>query len=471
MNLDKLFYPKSIAVIGASPNVAGGKFPFFQAIKTAGYEGELYPVNPAHKEINGTKVYQSIEDLPKGVDLAIVQVPVRKALDTITSASKKGLKFVHFFTSGFSEIGDVELEQAMIQQARAGGTRIVGPNCLGVFCPESRVTFGGIPDQDGPGNVAFLGQSGGVTLNFKQMAESRRLELNKMISYGNQIDLHAEDYIEYFSRDDRIKAIAVYIEDVKDGRRFVEIVAEASRRKPVIVLRGGTTELGARAAASHTGAMCGSQKLFSSVLRQCRAIEVQTLEQLLDVLALAVSEHVPTGNRLGFLGAGGGMAVLSTDQAASHGFSMPELEESTKELINQKIPPINTSAENPVDLGAYGRSFAVMVHTMKAMEKDKNLDVIIPYFTVEYVNTMTGEDLEERAEVMVAAIESMTKPSIPVFASYAEDDIRMDEARIALFTAFRKANLPIYRNMGEAVYALQKMTVWKSRHMETDGFR
>ncbi|MBW2623192.1 MAG: CoA-binding protein, partial [Deltaproteobacteria bacterium] len=200
MDLERLFYPKSIAVIGASPNVAGGKFPFFQTLKAAGYKGDLYPVNPAHKEIYGTKVYQSIEDLPAGVDLAIVQVPVRKALDTITSASKKGIKFVHFFTSGFSEIGDVELEQAMIRRARAGGARIVGPNCIGVFSYESRVTFGGLPDQDGPGNVAFLGQSGGVTLNFRRMAESRKLGLNKMISYGNQIDLHAEDYIEYFSR-------------------------------------------------------------------------------------------------------------------------------------------------------------------------------------------------------------------------------------------------------------------------------
>ena len=466
MDLARLFYPKSIAVIGASPNVAGGKNPYFQVLKAAGYKGKLYPVNPSHKELNGTRVYQSIEDLPEGVDLAIVQVPVRKALDTITSAAKKGIRFVHFFTSGFSEIGDVELEQAMIQQAHAAGTRIVGPNCVGVYCYESRVTFGGIPDQDGPGNVGYLGQSGGVTLNFRRMAESRKLGLNKMISYGNQIDLHAEDYIQYFGRDDQIKAIAVYIEDVKDGRRFVEVVSETSRRKPVIVLRGGTTELGARAAASHTGAMCGSQQLFSSVLRQCGAIEVQTLDQLLDVLALAVSRRIPSGNRLGFLGAGGGMAVLSTDQIAFHGFSMPELEESTKDLISQKIPPINTSVENPVDLGAYGRSFEIMNHSMRAMDTDRNLDVIVPYFSVEYVYTMTGEDLAERAESMAAAIKDMSKPSLPVFASYAENDLRSEEARIALFSAFRKAGLPIYRSVEEAVYAMKKMVEWQSRRRE-----
>ena len=157
MDLHRLFYPRRIAVVGASPNLGGGKIPFYQILKVSKYEGPVYPVNPAHKEIDGEKVYTSLEEVPDGVDLAICSVPVRYALRTLEVAVDKGIPFVHFFTSGFSEIGDRALEEEMVRVARRGNTRIVGPNCLGVHCAESRVTFDPTLRQKGLGSVAFLG--------------------------------------------------------------------------------------------------------------------------------------------------------------------------------------------------------------------------------------------------------------------------------------------------------------------------
>jgi len=463
MDLDKLFYPSSIAVIGASPRLGEGKLPYFQLLKRTGFQGALYAVNPAHKEIDGIKVFPSIDDLPEGVDLAIVQVPVRRALEVVTAAQKKGIKFVHFFTSGFSEIGDIELERAMVKQARQGGTRIIGPNCIGVLCTESKVTFNYNPllEQAGPGTIAFLGQSGGVSLNFLRMAQSRKLELNKAISYGNQIDLGAHDYIEYFGRDDAIKVITAYIEDVKDGRAFLEVLKVTTPKKPVIILRGGATAQGARAAASHTGAICGPQYIFSAVMRQSRCIEVQTLEQMLDVVTLVTSAKVPRGSRVGFLGAGGGTSVLFTDLAALHGFSLPELEASTQERINEKISRINTSTANPVDLGAYGRDLQIMVHTIKVMDSDKNIDLIIPFFYLEYIRTLQPDQLERVIKLMTETFPGMEKPVIPIFSRFSEDDLQLEERKIQLFSAFRDAGLPVFETMPEALFTIRSVLKWK----------
>ncbi|MBW2322395.1 MAG: CoA-binding protein [Deltaproteobacteria bacterium] len=393
MDLEKLFYPSSIAVVGASPNMGEGKLPYYQLLKRTGYQGSLYAVNPMHKEIDGVKVYPAIDDLPEAVDLAIVQVPVHRAMETLADAVKKGVKFIHFFTSGFSEVGDIELERAMINEARQGETRIVGPNCIGVLCYESKVTFNPLPKQKGLGKVAFLGQSGGVSLNFLRIALSRNIELNKAISYGNQIDLGAHDYIEYFGKDDNIKIIAAYVEDVKDGRAFINALKAATPKKPVVILRGGITDQGARAAASHTGAICGSNQIFSAVMNQFRCIEVQTIEQLLDVVVLATSAKTPQGPRVGFLGAGGGTSVLFSDLAALNDLPMPELETATQKRINEKIPQVNTSVTNPVDLGAYGRDFNIMLHAMQAMDEDRNLDVILPFFYLEYTRVLSPDQL------------------------------------------------------------------------------
>ncbi len=455
--LDRLFYPHNIAVIGASPNIDGGKLPYFQVLKASGYSGVVYPVNPSHKEIDGVKVFPSINDLPESVDLAIVQVPVRLALETVEEVVEKGIKFVHFFTSGFSEAGNPELEKAMVNLARNGGTRIVGPNCLGILCLESGVTFHGRFRRGSPGKIAFLSQSGGVSENFLNVALSRRIRLNKVVSYGNQIDLRVEDFLEYFAGDETIGAVAAYIEDIKDGAKFLDVLKEITPKKPVIILKGGYTKQGARAATSHTGAMSGPYHIFSAAIRQRGCIEVQTFEQLVDTVMMATSAMAPEGPRIGFLGAGGGASVLFTDLAASHGFLLPQLQESTRESIMKKISTVNTSATNPVDLGAYGLDLNIMVHTMKALDADDNIDVIIPYFSIDFLSSFQHSRLEKGPLLITEATKEIKKPVIPILSKFTEDDIGVEEVRLNYFSKFREAGLPVYGDMQSAICAIKYM--------------
>jgi acetyl-CoA synthetase (ADP-forming)/acetyltransferase len=296
MDLQRLFYPESVAVIGASPNLGGGKMPYYQILQWAGYKGRLYPVNPKYTSIDGAKVYASLDDIPEAVDLAIAGVPAGMALQTVQQAARKGIKYLHFFTSGFSEIGNIELERAMLAEAQKGPTRIIGPNCIGIHCTEGAITCD-IPKTpfSGIGKVAFLGQSGGMTHNFMRMAHSRQLELNKVVSYGNQIDLKVEDYLEYLAEDDSVKVIAGYIEDIKDSRRFMEALNKTTRKKPVVILKGGITEQGAKAAASHTGAMAASHEIWQDPCRPAARLPRRGRRHIgpLHRLLLAGRSHTP----------------------------------------------------------------------------------------------------------------------------------------------------------------------------------
>ena len=270
MDLKRLFYPKSVAVIGASSNLGGGKVPYFQILLRNQFPGALYPVNPKHKKIEGLKAYASIDELPEGIDLAIVAAPVQQSIDIIRAAVRRKIKFIHFFTSGFGETGNRELEEELIREARKGEVRIVGPNCVGVSCTESRMSFGAEIQEKSPGSVAFLGQSGGITGNFVGLATTRKIWLNKVVSYGNQIDLRVEDYLDYFAEDKNIRLIACYIEDIKDSGEFLKALGRATARKPVVILKGGRTETGARAAASHTGALASDYTIWASAVAPVR---------------------------------------------------------------------------------------------------------------------------------------------------------------------------------------------------------
>ena len=464
MDLERLFFARSVAVVGASPRVGdGGKAPFFQILKAAGYQGKVFPVNPAHQEINGVRVYASLAEVPEAVDLVIAAVPARLALETVKIAAARRIPFVHFFTSGFSEVGNRELEEELVAAAREGGTRIVGPNCLGVHCAESRLTFDNTVLTERPGNIAFLGQSGGITNNFMRRAYSRKLELNKVVSYGNQIDLRVEDFIGYFGRDDGIRVIAVYLEDVKDPHAFFATLKEAAAKKPVIVLKGGSTPGGARAAASHTGAMAGDQQLFSALLRQHRAIEVEDDEQLLNFTMMAAAERRPAGTRLGFLGAGGGTSVLFTDLAGKAGLSLPVLADSTRASIAAKIPAVNTSTTNPVDLGAFGFDSRIMSHTMRAMEPDPNIDVIVPYFGLDFLAWFPDDALGAGFTAIAQAAREISKPVVPIVYKSYENKDRLEQIRMIALDAFRGAGLPVFFGLADAVGALAGVERWRRR--------
>ncbi len=461
MDLHRLFHPKSVAVIGASASLGGGKIPYFHTIRGAGFQGDIYPVNPKYSEIDGTKSYASIDDLPDEIDLTIVAAPVQHSLDIIRAAARKKFKFVHFFTSGFGETGNVQLEKELLEEARKGGVRIVGPNCVGIHCTASKLNFGYLPQEQSPGSVAFLGQSGGITGNFLSVAMTRKIWLNKVASYGNQIDLRVEDFLEYFADDDSIKLVACYIEDVKDSRKFLSALKKTTDKKPVIILKGGKTSRGFKAAASHTGAMAGNYTIWSSAARQHGAILVDDFDSMMNLVMLGVMERVPGGKRVGFLGAGGGMSVLFADLAEQAGLELPELQEITKKRILERIKDVNTSTANPVDLGAYGFDLSVMAHTMKALDEDENIDVIIPYFSVDYIASVElFLNVKNSEQTIVDMARDIEKPVIPILASFTENNLDTERVRISTFSTLRKVGFPVYPNVQDVVYTLQRYFNW-----------
>ncbi|MCP4136220.1 MAG: hypothetical protein GY754_34940 [bacterium] len=462
MDLKRLFYPESVAVVGASPNTGGGRIPYFQLLQEKGYQGEIYPVNPRYEEVAGVKTYPSIDDLPHGVDLLIISLPAERAVEIVESAVRKKIKFIHFFTSGFSEMGNTHIEESMITKAREGETCIVGPNCIGVLCTESRITFYNEFRED-IGGVAFMGQSGGVTSNFVGMAHSRHVKLNKVVSYGNQMDIRVEDYINYFVEDDTVSVIAAYIEDIKDGQKFIETLKKATPKKPVVILKGGVTDAGARAAASHTGAMSTKGHIWSSVMTQFRCIEVDYFEQLLDISMLITAAKVPHGPRVGFLGAGGGTSVLFTDLAVKKGLQLPELNKKTQDKISERIMEVNSFTTNPVDLGQSGFDFSIMAHTMEAMDEDDNIDIIIPYFSLDFITRFQNDQVESGAQVLVDTYRELKKPIIPILARFTEDSLAIEETRIRIYAQLREAGLPVFYTIQDAVAAVSMYLEWRGK--------
>jgi acyl-CoA synthetase (NDP forming) len=377
---------------------------------------------------------------------------------------RKGIKFIHFFTSGFGETGNLQLEKDMIREARKGNLRIVGPNCIGVQCFESKLSFMPLTAQEQAGTIAFLGQSGGITSNVVAMATTRRIWLNKVVSYGNQIDLRLEDYLEYLADDDNIRLVACYVEDIKDANKFLKTLRRTTAKKPVIILKGGKTEQGSKAAASHTGAMASNYAIWAAAVRQHGGLLVEDFEELMNLVMLGTANKFPRGRRVGFLGAGGGISVLFSDLAVTSGIALPELSARTQQMISEKIMGVNTSTLNPVDLGAFGFDLNVMLHTMKALDEDDGIDVIVPYFSVEYI--MHAElflNVKNSADTFREMAEQIRKPVIPILSCFVENDLEAERIRISTFNALRKAGFPVYSKIQEALYAIETYFEWAEK--------
>jgi acetyl-CoA synthetase (ADP-forming)/acetyltransferase len=312
----------------------------------------------------------------------------------------------------------------------------------------------------GVGKVAFLSQSGGMTNSFMRTAHSRYLELNKVVSYGNQIDLKVEDYLEYFADDDTIRVVAAYVEDIKDFRRFMEVLRTTTPKKPVVILKGGITSQGAQAAASHTGALAVRNDLWSSMMRQFGGIEAHTFEQLADFTMMAVADRLPEGHRVGFFGAGGGTSVLLTDFAYQSGLILPEIGRGTQEIIARKISKVNTSTTNPVDLGFHGFDFHVMAHTLEAMAKDDTIDVLIPYFSLDFITSFQSDQVESGPDAIIEAVQKTHKPVMPILSRFTENIIDVEKVRIKLTEIFRKAGLAVFNTPQDCISSINKILWW-----------
>lgn len=400
--LDRLFNPSSLAIVGASKDErkSGGRF--LKSFIDSGFKGKLYPVNPKESELMGLRNYHSVLDIPGEVDLAYVTVPAKAVPQVMAECSQKGVRFAVVHGVGFSELGaeGKELEEEMLKFARQGGTRIIGPNCMGLYSPEAHInTIASqtTSEEDETGPVAFVGQSGWVTENVIQMGYERGLRFSKVVSIGNQSDLTIEDLLEYLAGDTSTKVIAFYIEGIKHGRKFLQLARQISKKKPIVVWKVGRTKVGARAAASHTGSLAGDNVVFDTALVQSGVAIARNLDELIDLVVGFTCPVLPRGNKVGLLVEAGGGAVAGADAAEAEGLEIPTLSSETqKELVDKLkgiIPPFS-SLRNPVDLiwPPTDNRVQLSMQCSRIMSKEVDAILVSDYVTYDdyFVKEATG---------------------------------------------------------------------------------
>jgi acyl-CoA synthetase (NDP forming) len=306
-DLDFLFHPNSIALVGITTATTWHwTLTFLEGLIEIEFDRPLYLVNPKGGEIKGHKVYTSLKDVPGNIDYVIGLVNAQIAPRLVEECAEKGVRAIHFCTAGFSETGEeqrIKLESELAEVARRKGIRIIGPNCMGIYCPQSRLSFSpAFLKESGP--VGVISQSGGNSIYLVRQAALRGVRFSKVISYGNACDINETDLLEYLANDADTKIIALYIEGIKDGKRFRRALEEATKEKTVILLKGGATEGGARAAAGHTAALAGSRTTWDALCKQLGIISVSSIEEMIDVLVTFLFLPLPRGRNALLFGAG-----------------------------------------------------------------------------------------------------------------------------------------------------------------------
>jgi acyl-CoA synthetase (NDP forming) len=355
IDLDPLFYPKSIAIVGASAGGSGamwGGNTYLEGSIKMNFQGRLYPVNPRAESILGIKAYGNILEIPDEIDLAIFSIPYSAALPVMEDCAKKRVKFVHLFTAGFSETGNAEniaLEKEIICLAHEGGVRLIGPNCMGVYCPRGGVSWTSeFPAASG--SIGFLSQSGQLAGQLILDGSLEGLLFNKVVSFGNASDLQSHHFLDYFANDDRIKIIGAYLEGFKDGDAFFETARLLTRKKPLVIWKGGQTQGGSRAAQSHTAAVAGSHIIWQGLCKQSGIISVNSLDEMIFTLSALQKMPPVKGVNIAVLGGAGGGSVTMTDCAEREGLKVPKLSGTTIRGLQEFVEIQGSSVQNPLDI-------------------------------------------------------------------------------------------------------------------------
>jgi acyl-CoA synthetase (NDP forming) len=353
--LGACFYPRSIVFVGASATV--GKWGHILPTNTLSrdYNGRIYLVNPKGESILGRPVFRSVADIPEDVDLAVVTVPARHVKGLIPELAARNVKGMLLVTSGFREVGETgaALEKEVVDAAAAAGILVLGPNTMGMCNPHVRLYCTAAHAYPVPGSTALVCQSGNMGTQLLAFAEQQDIGIRAFSGSGNEAMVTIEDYMEAFESDALTRTVVLYLESVKDGRRFFNSAKRVSRKKPVVVLKGGRTETGRKAAASHTGAMASDTRVFDAACRQAGIIQVDQPLELLDLSAVFSSLPLPRGNRVGIMTLGGGWGVIATDLCMEHGLTVPPLPDAIVERLNRLLPDF-WSHGNPVDIVGEG---------------------------------------------------------------------------------------------------------------------
>jgi acyl-CoA synthetase (NDP forming) len=453
---DKMFYPKSVAVVGAVSDrekeyMAG----WVGRLTRFGYGGKIYPVNPKAESVLDIPCYPSVPDIPGEVDYAIIATPAAAVNKVVGDCIKKQVKVVHVFSAGFVETGTLSgkrLQSELGRTLAAGSTRLIGPNCMGIYSPAGGLTFDTCFTKES-GTIGLISQSGAGARRLVCLAQDRGLRFSKVISYGNGLDLNESDFLEYLIDDPDTHFVMVYLEGTKDGHRFLRALQRCIPAKQVILLKAGLSDSGAGAAASHTGSLAGNKQVWQALFRQTGAIPVSTIEEAVDLLIGIINIGDIPGMNLGIVGRGGGYGVIAADMCERHGLRVPKLTERTRALLAEITPAESgSSVRNPVEigLGVYGLS-QHYGKGLRLVADDPNIDAIITFLSPEdYLQYGSlGEGWAERLSAdLIKAAREPRKPvavtfllgrNVQLFEEIIHIQEHLQNAGIASFTAIDSA--------------------------------
>ena len=377
-SLTPFFKPQGVAILGASSKPNKLSYGILENLLKYNYQGGIYPVNPNAQEILGVKVYPELAQVPDPVDLAVIVLPVGMTLDTMQACAQRGIKAVIIITGGFREVGGegAEIERKTLAFAREHGMRVIEPNCVGTMDMRSGLNTTFIKGMPPRGPIAFISQSGAVCGGVVDLILESEVGFSHFASLGNEMDVSDADMIAYFGDDPDVKVIAVYLEGVQNGARFVEEARRVSRIKPIVMLKAGRNNAGARAVSSHTGSLAGSYAAYQAVFSQTGVLEVETLAELFNVAWALGTQKLPEGKRVAIATNAGGAAALLADNLSANGAELAELSADTQTRLRSKLNP-SAQVANPVDMLG-GAEPADYLWCLEQMMRDENVDVLAP---------------------------------------------------------------------------------------------
>ena len=453
--LDKIMKPKSIAVVGASTKEHTIGSDIMKRLQEYKFNGKIYPVNPKGGIIEGLQAYQTVNDIPGEVDLAIIVVNAKFVLGTIDQCHEKGIKGLCIITAGFKETGKegAELEKQLLEKVREYGMRCVGPNCLGVVNTHPDIRMDGCFAESLPerGNIGFVSQSGALGGGILNILKDLNLGFAQFISIGNQADVNAETALEYWENEDDVEQILLYMESIQNPSNFRNLASRISKKKPVLALKAGRSAAGASAASSHTGSLAGADKAANALLQQSGVIREYSLKNLFATAKVFANCPIPKGDRVAIITNSGGPGIMATDAVCEYGMQMAKITDATKEKLRSFLPSA-ASVKNPIDMIA-SAPIEHYKQTLETVIADENVDMII----VIYLPFLGLKDIDVAKAVMEIKAEHPEKPVIGVFMTKSEFFSQLSDMDV---------NVPFFMYAEEAADGLNRLNqqrLWMER--------
>ncbi len=426
--LQRAFNPRCVAIVGDKM-----EWNFIWLRNFSTFTGKLYSVQIEPKTIEGIEAlgvenYTSLLDIPEPVDLVVVSVPRAAALDILEDCIRKEVAAAEFFTSGFAETDTEEgirLENLLTERAEEANFHLIGPNCMGIYNPQIGARQSRVQQTGFAGSVGFISQSGTLAITFSVEGYSEGVEINKSVSFGNGIVLDSTDFLDYFGRDADIKAIGMYLEGVKDGRRFFNVLRKVAARKPVVIWKGGQTEAGGRAIASHTGSLARPQAIWDAVMKQSGAINVNSLDELIGTIKALLYLSPVYGDRVAVVGGSGGESVIIADAFVEAGLEIPLLTRESYDELAGFFTLVGASYRNPIDPGT---NWEELTRILEIMERDANTDNIAVVFVWSAMRMFTREQLDGFMNSVINIKKRTPKPVIAIIPTHSVPE-QMQQAR------------------------------------------